>query len=669
MSKNADTSLIGKIRKHRVGLGPFFVAVPVLILGVAANFATSPWLLLLVLAATASGILAFVFQKFEKGTWRRRYWMGLVTLGSVWILWAATLSTFRGWEWALGTLFSVAVLYGIPHWVDSVPRRQVQMEQVISDWPIKSARIGLSGTLIRNMTVTSIGWTAKLQWPDGLHLPKHMTKMEEQIGGALGLDMNQLKIDFDGRSSSSVILNVTLNDPHAQGIAWSIPVTEKGEEAQIKTLHGSDKFIIGVRSDGTEKTLQMFVPGWGARNALIAGTKGSGKSGLLSRIWAHFTLCDDVVQWGVDLKGGVELGPWEGTFDWIVNTREDAVAMMAAAAMLVDNRARLMKKRGWKSWQGSPEHPWVAISIDEAASLLGDASAKEMKFVEEIARKGRASGVALLFATQYPTLDAMGSSQVREQIDQRFCFRMATNKGEGFVIEAGVVNADALDPSRPGTCYHQDGDKLDRLPMRIVFVGDGSNGTDNTVKRLVSVMRGLTPGMDRDSIADGIAQLEQYANREKFSPSETTERDSETDGSETVSPEGDDVSRDSETDIPEWSESHGTCLADLVSRERDALTPEEQDKRDSERAAARDSETTQLSNEDAVQALMEGLRSAGPKGASVSALAELATRKKTWTYERLNELAEQGAVCRTVNGGWAEAGRIAGQPSMSSYSG
>ena len=46
-------------------------------------------------------------------------------------------------------------------------------------------------------------------------------------------------------------------------------------------------------------------------HALFAGTTGSGKSGGLNGPMANLTACQDVIIWGIDLKNGMELGPWQ----------------------------------------------------------------------------------------------------------------------------------------------------------------------------------------------------------------------------------------------------------------------------------------------------------------------------------------------------------------------
>jgi len=60
------------------------------------------------------------------------------------------------------------------------------------------------------------------------------------------------------------------------------------------------------------------------RHALFVGTTGSGKSGGLNVLMANLTACQDVIIWGIDLKKGMELGPWEECLDRLATTPEQA---------------------------------------------------------------------------------------------------------------------------------------------------------------------------------------------------------------------------------------------------------------------------------------------------------------------------------------------------------
>lgn len=624
------------LRAHRVGLGPAYVAAPVLVAGIVANLLLSGLQLFLLSAVAIAAFGVTILMRVAE-TWRQTY-LGIVLVFSVaWIVWAANAATLNTWTWLVTALTIGSVVFGVPHWLDRVKRTQVHMEQMIRQWPIRSARIGLGDSDIVNVRYNEIGnWTATLTWEHGQYMVDQVRKQALAIEAALGLDQGQLEVDFNGKSNNSVKLSATLVDPHAKGIMWTIPTHEvEGQGTTIDTLHGDDAFEIGVRSDGTVKKLKLFVQGWGARQLLIAGIKGSGKSGLLNRIWAHAALCDDVVQWGVDLKGGAELGPWRGVFDWIATTREQAIEMVTALMEVVDRRNALLGKRGWKSWKGTPDEPWILFSVDEARRLLGNMSNSEADLIANLATTARSAGVCIIWSTQYPTLEALGSSQIREQIDQRFCFRMQNATGEGYVLDF-TVNAHKIDADRPGTCYHQDGDKLDPNKMRVMFVGDGSNGTRNLIKIIVDLLTGKTPELDEATIDGMIETAEAYANRERSGYDRENPAPAETEVD----------------DLPDMEATGKLSLAEIAEAARRDMTPEE---REAEAAAEREAEAAEaarLSPEMAREAVISALREAGEAGVSAAELAKLATRKHTWTYDLLVELEKAEQVKRTEDGKW-----------------
>ena len=67
------------------------------------------------------------------------------------------------------------------------------------------------------------------------------------------------------------------------------------------------------------------------RNVLIGGIAGAGKSGILNVIIAALAACRDVVLWGVDLKGGMELQPWAACFDRLATTPDEAAELFRDA--------------------------------------------------------------------------------------------------------------------------------------------------------------------------------------------------------------------------------------------------------------------------------------------------------------------------------------------------
>lgn len=652
MSRNDEYGMVEWLREHRVGLGPVYLGVPVLAGGLVAHLALS-------LVQTSIGVVVLALAGFtiagsRKGQGLRKVYFSIITLFVCgWILAAHQIpNTSSAWIWLLFTLVVGGTLVAIPWWADQVKRTHVQMEHIIKSWSIRAERIHLGDTALINFHTTAIGWTAKLSWLPGQYQVETVEKRLGEIEGALHLQAGQLRMPRDGKSTNSINLVVVKQDPHETSLPWEIPTTNVDGQLVLKRLKAEHGIDLGIREDGVRKKLNLWVKGWGARQLLAAGIKGSGKSGALNIIWATFALCSDVVQWGVDLKGGMELGPWRKLFDWVVTSREDAVEMMAAIERIIDERARYSAGK-WKVWQASREWPILVVSVDEAASLLGaSASAKDIERVSDIARKGRAVGVIIVLATQYPTLEALGSSQIRQQIDQRLCFRMADENGEGYVMPGHTVRADKIDADRPGTCYHLDGEKLDKMPMRTYFL------SDETIDQLVSLLEGETTTLDEVSqrVAD---ECEVYANREVFvsvgrdgdRESDRDDRDGERDNDRESDRDENESESEMSENIPPWESGEGVSIEAMVSRQRETMSPEQRDAAD--RAAAENEVEPERLDEDAAKVKLEALlRGAGEEGIAAGELARACTRKSSWLYDQLGPLADAEKAKRTKHGKW-----------------
>jgi S-DNA-T family DNA segregation ATPase FtsK/SpoIIIE len=175
---------------------------------------------------------------------------------------------------------------------------------------------------------------------------------------------------------------------------------------------------------------------------------------VLNVILANLSACPDVVLWGVDLKGGMELQPWAGCLDRLATTPDAATRLLADAVRVLDARAAALADTGARLWQPAPHTPALVVVIDEYAELAeetGDATAH----VDSIARRGRAVAVTLLAATQRPTQQAMGNGAVRSQMDIRICLRVRERRDVDLVLGQGMLaagwRADAL--TTPGTFY------------------------------------------------------------------------------------------------------------------------------------------------------------------------------------------------------------------------
>ena len=213
-------------------------------------------------------------------------------------------------------------------------------------------------------------------------------------------------------------------DPHADAIPWPGP--------SVRSI--TEPIELGPFEDASPCRV-LFL----RRHALFAGTTGSGKSGGLNVLMANLTACRDVVIWAIDLKKGMELGPWQECIDRLATTPEQAATLLRDAVAILEARAAYLAAHGRRTWEPSPDMPALVIIIDEYAELAEQAP-DAMDDTDSIARLGRAVAVTLIAATQRPTQKAMGQGAVRSQMDMRICFRVREPRDVDLVLGQGMLH-------------------------------------------------------------------------------------------------------------------------------------------------------------------------------------------------------------------------------------
>jgi len=198
-------------------------------------------------------------------------------------------------------------------------------------------------------------------------------------------------------------LRVLSADPHADAITWPGP--------SAATI--SEPLDLGPFEDATAAKVLLL-----RRHVLLGGVSGSGKSGGLNVLMGNLAACRDVVIWAIDLKRGMELGPWASCIDRLATTPAEARALLADAVAVLEARASMLAASGQRVWLPSPDTPALVIVVDEYAELADDAP-EATGAADSVARRGRAVAVTLVAATQRPTQKAMGQGALRSQMDVR----------------------------------------------------------------------------------------------------------------------------------------------------------------------------------------------------------------------------------------------------------
>src|ERR1700690_2540412 len=97
------------------------------------------------------------------------------------------------------------------------------------------------------------------------------------------------------------------------------------------------------------------------RHALFGGATGSGKSGGLNVLMGNLAACADVVIWAIDLKRGMELGPWASCSARLPPTPAEACPLLADAVAILEARAEFLATTGRRVWNPSPGMPALII--------------------------------------------------------------------------------------------------------------------------------------------------------------------------------------------------------------------------------------------------------------------------------------------------------------------
>ena len=285
-------------------------------------------------------------------------------------------------------------------------------------------------------TVDVWGWRARFRLARGQTINDVVAKIPA-IESGLGTFRGAVRVyptpdDLANRCEIRV-LDV---DPHAGAIPWPGP--------SVASI--TQPVDLGPFEDASPCRV-LFM----RRHGMFGGTTGSGKSGGLNVLMGNLVACRDVVIWAIDLKKGMELGPWESCIDRLATTPEQAIALLRDAVAVLEARAELLAAAGKRAWEISPGMPALVVIIDEYAELADEAPSA-MSDTDSIARLGRAVAVTLIAATQRPTQKAMGQGAVRSQMDLRVCFRVREPRDVDLILGQGMLRAgwDAHNLNAPG---------------------------------------------------------------------------------------------------------------------------------------------------------------------------------------------------------------------------
>jgi S-DNA-T family DNA segregation ATPase FtsK/SpoIIIE len=288
---------------------------------------------------------------------------------------------------------------------DPSPPTTTQTAALLAGWPQTAQAAGLAGATLSQVTTNPFGWTAKLLLRPGQTIAD-AARQRQALESALDVRPNSVRLEEDPRRARQVLLRVVQRDPHAAPIPWPGPTASSIRRP----------WQLGVWETGDQVAVCLA-----HQHTLIVGATGSGKSMLLNVVVGELVAARDVVCWGIDFKGGAELGPWRACLGRVATTPADTDQLLQAATAVLESRLAELGRRGLRELAPSPATPALVVVIDEHAELVARCGKPALDAIDSIAKRGRAASVTLILASQRATMGVLGSDILRANLRVRFC--------------------------------------------------------------------------------------------------------------------------------------------------------------------------------------------------------------------------------------------------------
>jgi hypothetical protein len=202
------------------------------------------------------------------------------------------------------------------------------------------------------------------------------------------------------------------------------------------------KVPVGISRTGVIKHDAEKIP-----HLIIAGGTDKGKSVFLKVLITTLihNKPSDVNFYLIDLKGGLEFSKYKDLRQ-VHSFAKDAIEALLTLQKVkqdMDDMMRYLLMKGFSDVKEAKVKERHFIVVDEAAEISSSGEVdKEIKrikiqcenIITDIARRGRAAGFRLIYATQYPTNETL-RSQVRQNIGARLCFPLETSAASLAVLD------------------------------------------------------------------------------------------------------------------------------------------------------------------------------------------------------------------------------------------
>jgi DNA segregation ATPase FtsK/SpoIIIE, S-DNA-T family len=265
-------------------------------------------------------------------------------------------------------------------------------------------------------------------------------------------DLRELKIDRNILSNIRSLYNRKLTDRKEVELSDDGVLVVRVYDNPLLTKKDWNKDSIKPNTWsvllGFDRTKSIYHDFDKRKHLLIAGATGYGKSVIMKSIITSLLLSkpNDISFSLVDLKGGPAFARFKDVkqvTNFGVSTN-DAYSILKDVQKKMDNDYKKIVDAGYEDVTEARIKKRHFLIIDEAADL---AEEKEcMELLTDIVRKGRGAGYYVIYATQYPSAQAI-PMQIKRNIPARLCFVLDSATASMTVLDG--AGADKL-PEIPG---------------------------------------------------------------------------------------------------------------------------------------------------------------------------------------------------------------------------
>jgi DNA segregation ATPase FtsK/SpoIIIE, S-DNA-T family len=228
----------------------------------------------------------------------------------------------------------------------------------------------------------------------------------------------EIELSFDG------VLKIRVyNEPLSSKVTWSSDLLKE------------DTWSVAIGKTRSETVYHDFDK---RKHLIIAGSTGFGKSVIMKSIITSLILQkpEDVSFSLIDLKGGPAFSRFKNCKQ-VVNfgaDNKEAAGILKDVQKQMNEDYKRIVDGGFEDVSEAGVKKRHFVVIDEAADLVEDRNS--MDILTDIVRKGRGAGYYVIYATQYPSAQAI-SMQIKRNIPARLCFVLDSATASMTVLDKG----------------------------------------------------------------------------------------------------------------------------------------------------------------------------------------------------------------------------------------